>query len=442
MGNVAEPAGLAKEVEVLVIGGGPAGLTCAARLAERGVSDVLVLDREPQPGGLPAQCEHAGFGLWKFKRLMRGRDFAARLSERAERARVNIQTNTTVLSVSDGHEVMAVSPGRVARYRARALVLATGCRELPRSTLTVAGARPAGIFNSGVVQRLDTFLHSAPGREAVIIGSDDMSLMAAQSLIQMGVRVRAVVEERPYRLGYMGLEWLTLRWRGIPLLVRHRVVEIQGRDRVTGVLLNAMDESGASTGKPIPIPCDTVIFSGEFFPENVLARQANLALDAHTQGPRVDQNFETDVSGVFACGNLVHAADAADHALEDGERTADGVIDYLTRNEAGAALVQPVIPGDNVLAVVPQCLRWYDSRRAPARLAVRVAHAQWGVRLRAESDGHGWGRGYVAVAKPHRSVYVTVTPGSTPEPVRVSAYGRSFVPEPFRATERRAGYDG
>lgn len=427
-----------KNVDALVVGAGPAGLTCAAALAERGISDVVVLDREPEPGGLPAQCDHAGFGLWAFKRLMRGRDFAARLSERAEHARVNVRTNTTVLSVSNAREVLAVSPNGLVRYRPRALVLATGCRELPRSTLTVAGSRPAGIFNTGVVQRLHTFLHSAPGREAVIIGSDDMSLMAAQSLLALGVRVRAVIEERPYRQGYLGLEWLTLRWRGIPLLVRHSVMEIQGRDRVTGIVVAVADERGAPAGKLFTIPCDTIIFSGEFFPENVLARGANIPLDEHTQGPRIDQHFQTDARGIFACGNLIHAADAADHALEDGERAAHAVFRYLVGKEAEPQVVQEIVASDNVHAVVPQVLRWYDEGRAPVRLAVRVDHAQWGVRVRAQSANQDWGRSYALVAKPHRSIYLNIAPTPRAQgPVRVSAVGRAFVPAAARATEWR-----
>jgi NADPH-dependent 2,4-dienoyl-CoA reductase/sulfur reductase-like enzyme len=439
MDTPAKAAAPPKVVDALVVGAGPAGLTCAAALAEQGISDVVVLDREPEPGGLPAQCEHAGFGLWAFKRLMRGRDFAARLTGRAERARVNVQSNTTVLSVSDSNEVLAVSPGGLVRFRPRALVLATGCRELPRSTLTVAGSRPAGIFNTGTVQRLHTFLHTAPGREAVIVGSDDMSMMAVPSLVAQGARVRAVIEERPYRQGYLGLEWLTLRPRGIPLLVRHRVMEIQGKDRVTGIVVAATDESGALTGKPFTIPCDTVIFSGEFFPENVLARGANIPLDLHTQGPRVDQNFETDVRGIFACGNLIHAADAADHALEDGEHAAHAVFRYLAGREAEPQAVQEIAAGDNVHAVVPQVLRWHDGERAPVRVAVRVNHAQWGVRVRAQSANQVWGRGYALVAKPHRSIYLNLSPTKlTQEPVRVSAHGRAFVPEAARATEWRA----
>lgn len=429
-----------KDVDVLVVGAGPAGLTAAARLEELGVPGAVVLDREPQPGGLPAQCEHAGFGLWAFHRLMRGKDFAARLLRRAERAGVNIQNDTTVLSVSPERHVLATGPNGLELYRPRVLVLATGCRELPRSTLRVAGSRPAGVFNTGVVQRLHRFFQTAPGKEAVIVGSDDMSLMAAQSLAQLGVRVRAVVEERPYRLGYLGLEWLTLRPRRIPLLLNHHVVEIQGNDRVSGIVVAAKDHSGVPKRQPFTIPCDTVIFSGEFFPENTLARQANLPLDPHTQGPRVDQNFQTDWNSVFACGNLVHAADAADHALEDGEHTADAVYRHLQSKDAFPESVQPIQSGDGVYAVVPQCVRAYDRRTDSIRLAVRVDHAQWGVRLAARSGVEGLGRAYAMVAKPHRSVYVTISPRALHEPVTVTASGRAFVAQEFRETERRTGY--
>jgi len=430
------PDVLTRDLDVLVVGAGPAGLTCATHLAERGIDDVVLLDREPQPGGLPAQCDHRGFGMWTFKRLMRGRDFATRLIQRAERVRVNIQLNTTVLSVTDGREVLAVSPNGMVRYRARALVLATGCRELARSTLTVAGSRPAGIFNTGTVQRLHTFLNSAPGREAVIVGSDDMSLMAVQSLAEMGVRVRAVLEERPYRLGYMGLEWLSLRSRRIPLLLHHKILEIQGWNRVTGVLVTALDESGAHKDKPFLLACDTVIFSGEFVPENALARQTNLGIDPNTQGPRIDQDFQTDVRGIFACGNLIHAADAADHALEDGERTAKGVFQFLNTHIQEPDGVQPILARAGVRAVIPQVLRWYDSYRAPVRLAVRVSHAMSGVHLRVDGGQRAWGSAYTLAAKPHRSVYVNLSPsGLTLAPLYISAQGRAIVPEKFRETE-------
>lgn len=439
MSHMPDSAIPTRNVDVVVIGAGPAGLMCAAGLRERESADVVLLDREPQPGGLPAQCEHRGFGLWQFKRLMRGVDFAARLIRRAERARVNIQTNTTVLSVSQERETLAVSPDGLVRYRARAVVLATGCRELARSALTVAGSRPAGIFNTGPVQRLHTFMHVAPGREAVIVGSDDMSLMATQSLIGQGVRVRAVLEERPYRLGYMGLEWLLLRSRRIPLLLRHKILQIQGAGRVSGLRVTALDATGAPTGKPFEIPCDTLIFSGEFVPENVLTRQSGLALDPHTLGPRVDQNFQTDVRGIFACGNLIHAADAADHAVQDGAETAAAVARYLNAENAEPLLTQEIIAGQGIHAVVPQLLRRYDSRPLSAHLALRVDHAQAVVRVDARAEKQVWGRSFALVAKPHRSIYLDIAAAHpTQAPLIVTAHGRALVPQEFRQTEWRA----
>ena len=163
--------------------------------------------------------------------------------------------------------------------------------------LAAVAAQAPATFKRTVLQQGDL---SAPGREAVIVGSDDMSLMAVQSLAEMGVRVRAVLEERPYRLGYMGLEWLSLRSRRIPLLLHHKILEIQGWNRVTGVLVTALDERGAHKDEPFLLACDTVIFSGEFVPENALARQTNLGIDPNTQGPRIDQDFQTDVRGIFA----------------------------------------------------------------------------------------------------------------------------------------------
>ncbi len=412
----------AQNVDVLIVGAGPAGLATAASLGELGVR-AIVLDREPQPGGLPAQCEHAGFGLWAYKRLMRGRDFAARIVTRAERAGADIRTNTTVLSITREREVLAVSPNGLARYRANTLVLATGCRELPRSTRLVAGSRPAGVFNTGVVQRLHTFLHVLPGREIVLIGSDDMGLMAAQTLAQLGARVRAVVEERPYRLGYLGLEWLTLRRSRIPLLLNHRVRAIHGAQRVNGI------EVAPARGAPFTISCDTVIFSGEFFPENVLLQQAGVPLDAATQSPVVDQNFQTDALGIFACGNLIHAADAADHALAEGERTAEAVADFMKRGTNDEATFQPIVPGAGVRAVVPQRLRWYDSRLKLIHLALRVDHAQWGVRVHARVHDDVWGNSYALVAKPHRSIYVRIAPQHAREPLIISAQGFALARE-------------
>lgn len=399
-----------RSVDVLVVGAGPAGLGVATALAERGVVP-LVLDREPEPGGLPAQCQHRGFGLWAYHRLLAGREFAARLVERAQRVGVRIQCETTVLEVAAERTVLAVSPAGLVRYRAQAVVLATGCRERPRSTRLVPGGRPAGVFNTGVVQRLQTFLGLLPGREVVIVGSDDISLVAARELVRAGSRVVAVVEERPYRLGYLVNEWWSLRSLRVPLRLGHRVLRVLGDGRVRGVEVLPCNADGTPSAEPYEIPCDAVVFSGEFVPESTLAIRAGIPCDPRTGGgPIVDQEFRTAVPGIFACGNLVHAADPADTALADGERAALGVWRYLTTGPASDEVTQEVLPGTGVHAVVPQRLRWTPGRREPVMLAVRVEPAQRAVRLRATAAGRCWGRALVAVAKPHRSVSLTVRP--------------------------------
>ena len=413
-----------RHVDVLVIGAGPAGLGTAARLADLGVAPV-VLDREPVPGGLPAQCEHAGFGLWAYRRLMSGQEFAARLVERAVRSGVQIETEATVLEITPERTALAVSPAGLVRYRAQALVLASGCRERPRSARLVPGSRPAGIFTTGVVQRLHTFLGLLPGREAVVVGSDDISLVAARTLAQAGCRIVAVLEERPYRQGYLVNEWWSLGTQRVPLRLGHRVLRILGDGRVTGVEVARCDGNGRPIDDPYEIRCDTVIFSGEFVPEATLAAQAGIPTDPRTEGgPVVDQEFQTELPGIFACGNLVHAADPADSALADGERAALGVWSYLTSRPTGTPLIQPVLAGRQVRAVVPQRLRWAQQRLGPLRLAVRVEPAQRAVRLTAVVAGQRWGRAVALAAKPHRSVYLRLCPVRPVDaPVLVEARG-------------------
>lgn len=409
-----------RELDVLIVGAGPSALGVATRLGELGARGAVLLDREPQPGGLPAQSDHAGFGLVTFKRLLTGCDFAERLTRRALRAGAVLQLKTTVLSIERDRSVLAVSPEGLARYRPRALVLATGCRETPRSTRLVSGSRPAGVFNSGTVQRLETFAHALPGRAVVVVGSDDIGLLAAQTLAQKGVRVVAVVEERPYALGYLALEWFFRMTARVPLLLNHRVLSIRGETRVQGIEL--AHENATSV-----LACDAVIFAGEFVPENTLAREANLPLDAATRSPIVDQDFQTEFNGIFACGNLLHAADSSDHAWEEGRRVGEAVYRYLDAPPASDAPRQPIVAGDGVASVVPQQLR--PASGQAIRLAVRVKQPRRAVRLVAHNDDRVCGRGFAFTAKPHRSVYFDLTPPrDSSGAIRVTAQGWQIAP--------------
>lgn len=389
-------------VDVAIVGAGPAGLAAASLLAREGLA-VVVMDREPEPGGLPAQCLHAGFGLWRYRRLLPGREFAKRLADEAAQAGARFSLETTVLRIGADRAVLTTSPQGVHVFQAQAVVLATGCRESPRSARLVPGSRPAGVYTTGIVQRLETFLEVLPGRNAVIVGSDDPGLVAAAELDRLGCRVVAVVEERPYRQGYWVNQFWSLSRRRIPLLVGYRVCRILGDERVTGLEVTPWYEHEGSS-RVIRIACDTVIFSGEFLPENTLARQAGLPLDPATGGPVIDQWFTTEVPGIFACGNLVHAADSADRAAADGERAARGVLRYL-RFGAVTACVASVRAGNGVRAVVPQRLRW-SSGEGPAavELAVRVAEPLRPALIRARRGTAVLGRAAEIVAKPQRSV--------------------------------------
>jgi thioredoxin reductase len=413
-------------VDVAIVGAGPAGLAAASLLAREGVA-VVVVDREAEPGGLPAQCLHAGFGLWRYRRLLPGRAFARRLAEEAERAGARFALETTVLHVGADRSLLVTSPAGVEILHARAVVLATGCRESPRPTRLVPGSRPAGVYTTGIVQRLETFLQVLPGRTVAIVGSDDPGLVAAAELDRLGCRVVAVVEERPYRQGYWVNQFWSLSRRQIPLLVGYRVRRILGDERVTGLEVAPWYDAEGSA-RVIRIACDTVIFSGEFLPENTLARQAGLLLDPATGGPVIDQWFTTEVPGIFACGNLVHAADSADRAAADGERAARGVLRFL-RFEAVTACVASVRAGNGVRAVVPQRLRW-SSGEGPAavELAVRVAEPLRPALIRARRGTAVLGRAAEIVAKPQRSVPLdlrAVAPSE--EEIVVTAWGFPLV---------------
>lgn len=391
-----------RTVDVVVVGAGPAGLTAGAALARDGVR-VVVLDRESEPGGLPAQCTHAGFGLWRYRRLLRGRDFAARLAAEADAAGVSVELETTVLAVQPDRSVVATSPRGVVRYHASAVLLATGCRERTRAARFVAGSRPAGVFLTGMVQRLETFLDLLPGSTAVIVGSDDPGLVAAAELRRRGCRVAAVIEERPYRLGYWVNELWSLRRWGIPLLTGYRVCRILGEERVTGLEVEAWCRSERS-GTPMTIACDAVVFSGEFVPEVTLAKQLELPLDPATGGPIVDQWFETEQEGIFACGNLVHAADSADQAASDGVRAAQGILRFL-RSRRTERQTCRVRPGCGIMAVVPQCIRWFPGETTSVTTAsLRVARPVRPAVVRARQGDAVLGQRFVIAAKPHRSV--------------------------------------
>lgn len=328
-----------RQVDVLVVGAGPAGLAAAARLRELGVGQVEVVEREQQAGGIPRHSQHLGFGLRDMRRVLTGPAYAQRLVERAVAIGTRVRTGVTATGWADPLTITTTSGDGLERIRARAVVLATGARERPRAARLVPGARPAGVFTTGQLQQA-VYQYGQPiGERAVIIGAEHVSLSAALTLRHAGVRVLAMVTEQPrgqsYRVGEVAIRAL-LR---CGVWTNSAPVRILGDRRVRGVELQRAD------GQIRTIAADTVVFTGDWIPDHELARAGGIDLDPGTRGPSVDTASQTTSPGVFAIGNLVHPVRAADTVSLEGDWVAGEIIRYLDgrrpRFDDGPVWVQP-----------------------------------------------------------------------------------------------------
>ena len=311
--------------DIVIIGGGPAGLAAAISARESGAQDVLILEREPELGGILNQCIHNGFGLHTFKEELTGPEYAARFIEKAEKMEIPHWLSTTVVDLQrqgDSLFITCVSRERGLQViEAGAVVLAMGCRERPRGALNIPGTRPAGIFSAGTAQRLVNLEGYLPGREVVILGSGDIGLIMARRMTLEGAKVKCVAELMPYSGGLKRNIVQCLNDYGIPLKLSHTVIDIQGKERVTGVTIAQVDDHS----KPIPgteehIPCDTLLLSVGLIPENELSKAVGVELSPVTNGPKVNESLETNIPGVFACGNVLHVHDLVDYVSEEAEQ--------------------------------------------------------------------------------------------------------------------------
>ncbi|MFF9765968.1 NAD(P)/FAD-dependent oxidoreductase [Streptomyces sp. NPDC014636] len=350
-----------RRVDVLVVGAGPAGLAAAARLAAAGARRVEVLERETQPGGVPRHCAHGGFGTWT--RPLTGPGYARLLTQAAERAGATLRTGVTALDwATAGPALTAVGPGGPETIEARAVVLATGARERPRTARLVPGTRPAGVLTSGELQQSVHLFGQHIGTRAVVAGAEDVSYAAADTLRVAGAEVVALVTEHPRaQTGRTRAQAARLR-HGVPLLTGTTVTELLGHGRLSGVRVRHRD------GRTAVLPCDTVVFTGDFVPDHELARRGGLVLDPGTRGPAVGGSAHTSRPGVFAAGNLLHAVEPAGTAAREGARAGRAVLDFL----AGAPWPDPGVP---LLVSAP--LRWIAPNRVtpavrPARYVLRT----------------------------------------------------------------------
>ena len=345
--------------QAVIIGGGPAGLAAAIRLRQKGVDDVVVLEREHRPGGILRQCIHDGFGLTRFGETLSGPEYAQRFVAQAEELGITCLTDTTVLSLEADRTVTASGPAGLKQLRGDAVILTMGCRERTRGALAIPGSRPAGIYTAGVAQEYINLRNLMVGREVVILGSGDIGMIMARRMTLEGANVLACVELMPYSNGLNRNIVQCLKDYGIPLYLSHTITNIVGRERVEQVVVS---EVGADR-RPIPgteikFDCDTVLLSVGLIPENELTRAAGIPIDSRTSGAVVFENMETVTPGIFSCGNVVHVHDLVDFVTAESRRAGAAAARYAAAGQSSPALsCLEVQNGAGVTYTVPQKIR-------------------------------------------------------------------------------------
>ena len=358
------------DYQLIVIGGGPAGLAAACKAWEQGLRRVLVLERDCELGGILNQCIHNGFGLHRFGQELTGPEYAGRYIGLLEQTGVEVRLDTMVLQLVPGrdgrpHQVHAVNGKQGYQLlTAQTVVLAMGCRERTRGAISIPGERPAGIFTAGAAQRFMNIEGYMVGRRAVILGSGDIGLIMARRMTLEGAKVLACVELVPYSGGLTRNIVQCLQDYGIPLYLSHTVTDIRGHDRVEQVVVSRVGpDRQPIPGTEMVFDCDTLLLSVGLIPENELSRAAGIAIDPRTRGPVVDENRQTSVPGIFACGNVLHVHDLVDFVSAESERAGAAAARYALAQESAPgspapdAAPIPVQAGDGVSYTVPQQLR-------------------------------------------------------------------------------------
>lgn len=364
------------QADVVVIGGGPAGLAAALKAFES-VDRVMIIERDSRLGGILNQCIHPGFGLAYFKQELTGPEFAQRFIEMVQTSKIQVLTETMVTAISRDLRVEAINDSGVMEIKAGAIVLAMGCRERTRGSIALPGARPAGVMTAGTAQRYMNMENLKPGNRTVILGSGDIGLIMARRLILEGIEVEGVYEMLPYANGLARNVRQCLEDFGIPLHLSTTVVDIHGEGRLTGVTVAELDECRKEVeGTRRYIPCDLLLLSVGLIPENELSSGAGIELGT-TMGPVVNEILETSVPGIFACGNVLHVHDEADHVSREAEKAGLQAALYVRGIKMGkgnsgstAGELYKIEPGENVRYTVPGLLN--AGHKEPFEILFRV----------------------------------------------------------------------
>ena len=342
---------------IIVVGGGPAGMAAAIAAYDRGVTDVVILDREPHLGGILMQCIHNGFGLHKLGQELTGPEYAAVYEKKVMERGIKVYYEATVTHVSPDKVVTAQSRQGILKFQADAVILAMGCRERSRGALNICGSRPAGVYSAGTAQKLMNCEGYMVGKKVVILGSGDIGLIMARRMSLEGAKVEAVCELMPYSGGLTRNIVQCLEDFGIPLYLSTTVAQIHGEKRLEGVTIAQVDERR----QPIEetkryIPCDTLLLSVGLIPENELTRACGIPMDPITNGALVDDICQTQIPGIFACGHVLQVHDLVDYVSEEAERAGIGAAELILNGAASGDAI-PTKPGNGVRYVIPQNVR-------------------------------------------------------------------------------------